>query len=239
MMILDPDREDRLPPAQPQRRRGRPHEDPFLCSGRDSPIRCAACKGHFTAAAHPRGKTYGDGSVRRHYLSATYGGGCGKTIADQRILDRAISAMTLKRLTDPQQLALIRKIQADHRALREPHEAEISRREDLRAYWDKRLDRGVITIAQHDEAVRELDAAIVSERRRLAQLDTIPVPDLDDKIIGQIITGWASASPIERYRDLRRVWRGFQIFVAPGSSTDSEEEVRRRISRPRPIPSSA
>ncbi|MFE0101124.1 hypothetical protein [Streptomyces sp. NPDC059009] len=178
---------------------------------------------------------YSDDEPRHHYRSSRDGGGCGRTIADQRVLDAEISAMTLQRLTDPQQLALIRKIQADHRAKREPYLEEISEREKIRSYWDQRLTNGVISIDQHAEAVAELDEAITSARAVLTQLDTVPVPDLDDETAGRIATGWQSAAPAARYADLRKVWRGFQMFVTPGSSVDSATEVRKRISPPRLI----
>ncbi|AZM51735.1 hypothetical protein DMA15_03375 [Streptomyces sp. WAC 01529] len=161
------------------------------------------------------------------------------TVADQRALDKAIGDMTLQRLADPQQLAMVRKIQAEHRAQRGPHEEEITRREEIRSYWDRRLNSGVITIDQHAEAVAELDAVITSARAALAHLATVPVPDFDDRTAGEIAAGWASATPMQRYRDLRRVWCGFQIFVTPGPSTDTEDQVRRRISRPKRIPSAA
>lgn len=224
-----------MPPAQEPHRRGRPHEDPYLCSGRDSPVRCSSCAGHLTATVHQRGATYEDGGVRHHYRS--HGpAGCGRNIADVRALDRAISAMTLQRLTDPRQLAMVRKIQEEHRASREPYLEEIRRREEVRSYWDKRLTGQLITIGQHAEGVAELDAAIASARKALAELDSVPVPDLDDVVARQIATGWNTATPAQRYADLRRVWRGFEIFVTPGSTTETAEQVRRRISRPRPIP---
>lgn len=225
-----------MPAAQEPRRRGRPHEDPYMCSGRDSPVRCATCGGHLTATVHQRGATYEDGEVRHHYRS--HGpAGCGKNIADVRALDRAVEAMTLQRLTDPQQLAMIRKIQDEHRARRDPYLEEIEQREAVRAYWDRRLNHLLITIDQHAAGVAELDAAIVSARAALEDLDAAPVPDIDDRTASQIISGWNSATPMDRYRDLRRVWSGFEILVTPGPSTDTEDQVRERISRPRPISS--
>ncbi|QES45292.1 hypothetical protein DEJ49_33685 [Streptomyces venezuelae] len=152
------------------------------------------------------------------------------------MLDAEITAMTLQRLTDPEQLATIRRVQERHRALREPYEEEILRRGKIRAYFDQRLAKEVITLREHAASVADLDSAIVSAREALRRLDTIPVPDLDDKTCGLIVTGWSTASASERYRDLRRAWKGFQLFVRPGSSTDSAEQVRARISRPKPIP---
>ncbi|WP_030777412.1 hypothetical protein [Streptomyces sp. NRRL S-920] len=157
------------------------------------------------------------------------------TVADQRVLDKAIGDMTLQRLTDPQQLAMVRKIQAEHHAQREPYEEEIARREEVRSYWDRRLNGGLITIGQHAEAVAELDAAIASAREALAHLATMPVPDFDDRTASEIATGWASATPVQRYHDLRKVWCGFQILVTPGPSTDAEDQVRHRILRPKRI----
>lgn len=225
-----------MPLAQAPRRRGRPSEDRYLCSGRDSPIRCADCGGYFSATAHQRGRTYEDGEIRHHYRVLKPAGGCGRTIADQRVLDAVIEDLTLQRLSQPDQLAMIREVQRRRRAERQPHEDEIARREALRPYWDGRLNDGKIGQEQHAAAVEDLDAGIRAARAQLLLLDAVPVPELDDITIREIIEGWESATPAQKRADLRRVWAGFQILVTPGSSSDTEEEVRMRISRPKRIP---
>lgn len=222
-----------LPFAQASRRRGPPPEDPFLCSGSDSPIRCADCGMHFSVTVHQRGKVYEDGEPRRHYRVLKRAGGCGRTIADQRVLDKVIKDLTLQRLTDPQQLAMMRQIQSEHQAQRMPHVDEIKRHIRLRTYWDQRLFRGEIPPDQHAPAVDDLNAAITQRQEELDRLDALPVPDLDDKAAGWIVDSWEAGSPADRRENLRRAWRGFQIFVEPGSSTDTESQVRKRVSRPR------
>lgn len=226
-----------MPLAQAPRRRGRPSEDRYLCSGRDSPIRCADCGGYFSATAHQRGRTYEDGEIRHHYRVLKPAGGCGRTIADQRVLDAVIEDLTLQRLSHPDQLATIRRIQREHRAERQPHEDEIARREALRPYWDGRLNDGKITPTQHDAAVADLDAGIRQARQALEQLGG--APGLDDVTIREIVAGWKSATPAAKRADLRRVWAGFQILVTPGSSGDTAEQVRERISQPRRIPATS
>ncbi|WP_055563585.1 hypothetical protein [Streptomyces atriruber] len=222
-----------MPLAQP-RRPGRPPEDLYLCSGRDSPVRCADCGGYLSATVHQRGAVYEDGEVRRHYrVLKRPAGGCGRTVADLRALDSVIGDLTVQRLTDPQQVAMIRRIQAERRAAREPYAAEIARHEETRAYFDQRLGSGAITTAQHAAAVGEADAGILAARAALDGLAAAPVPELDEQAMARIAAGWRSATSAQRYRDLRRVWLGFQIFVTPGSSTETEEQVRKRVSRPK------
>lgn len=222
-----------MPFAQERRGPGRPSESVFLCSGRDSPVRCANCGGHLSATVHQRGRTYPDGEVRRHYRTLRPHG-CGQTVADVRALDAAISAMTLQRLLDPQQLATIKEIQEERRTQRDAHTAETARLRDLRAYFDGRLRDGHLTTNEHAAAVAGLDERISAGRRALRALDA--AADLDDDVIGRIVTGWEHAAPAVRYRDLRRVWAGYQIYVTPGSSMDTEAQVRERILRPTRIP---
>lgn len=216
----------------PSRRRGRP-VDPYLCSGTDSPVRCGNCGGHLTASVHQRGKTYEDsGEVRRHYRCMQ----CGKVIADQRTLDAAIGERTLGRLTQPDQLATIRAVQAERAQKRLPHEAEIARREGLRPYWDGRLNDGLINEEQHAASVAGLDAGIVAARRALEELDAHPAPDLDSDMIRQIVRGWSTATPAQRRADLRLAWRGYLVKVAPGPSTELRADiVQRQISAPERI----
>lgn len=213
----------------PQRRRGRPTDTPYLCSGTDSPVRCVACGGRLTATAHQRGAAYDDGEIRHHYRSYRPSGGCGRTIADQRVLDSIIESMTLHRLSQPDQITAM---QDERRAEREPLEAEIRRCGALRPYWDRRLNDGLMTMAQHVAAVDPLDAGIRQAREALARVDAVPVPDLDDVTIRLIADGWSEATPGKRRQDLRRVWMGYQILVAPGPSTDDEVAVCERVLPP-------
>jgi hypothetical protein len=152
------------------------------------------------------------------------------------VLDAVIEDLTLQRLSHPDQLATIRQIQREHQVERQPHEDEITRREALRPYWDGRLNDGKISLAQHAAAVEDLDAGIRAARQKLARLDAVPVPGLDDAMIRGIVSGWKTATPAAKRADLRRVWAGFQIHVTPGSSSDGEDQVRARISRPKRIP---
>lgn len=230
-----------MPFAQAPRRRGRPSEDRYLCSGRDSPIRCGNCGGYFSIKASNPPGTYPDGETRRHYRCLRAGGGCGRTIADVRALDAVIEDLTLQRLSHPDQLATIRQIQAErlqaeHQSERRPHENEIARREALRPFWDKRLNDGMVTVDQYTAAVRDLNAGIREAQEALALLDAAPIPQLVDTMIAEIASGWNSATPATKRADLRRVWAGFQILVEPGSSGDTEEQVRMRISQPKRIP---
>lgn len=211
------------------RRRGRPTDFPFLCSGMDSPVRCSACGGRLTASAHQRGAVYDDGEIRHHYRSHRPSGGCGRTIADQRVLDSIIESMTLHRLSRPDQIAAM---QDERRAERKPLEEEVRRCEALRPYWDRHLNEGLMTMAQHAAAVDPLDAGIRKAREALARLEAVPVPDLDDATIRLIADGWSAAAPETRRRDLRRVWMGYRILVAPGPSTDDEVAVRERVLPP-------
>lgn len=137
--------------------------------------------------------------------------------------------MTLHRLSQTDQIAAI---QDERRADREPLDEEIRRCEALRPYWDRRLNGGLMTMAQHAAAVGPLDAGIRKAREALARLEAVPVPDLDDVTIRLIADGWSEATPEKRRHDLRRVWMGYRILVAPGPSTDDEVAVCERVLPP-------
>ncbi len=220
-----------------QSRRGRPPVDNYLCTGQDSPVRCSDCGGHLTINANGRGKTYEDGELRRYYRSPKSSGGCGKTVADWRALDKAIEAMVLDRLSSPEQLEQIRQMQELRARKVKPHEEEIARLEGLLTYWGERLNANEITEEQHRQMLDDLNARIDVERRELAKHSRTPAPRLSVEELAAFRDEWADATPARKRERLKQAYTGFQIFVTPGSST--EEDMRYRISDPTPIPETA
>ncbi|MFH8405612.1 recombinase family protein [Streptomyces sp. NPDC018019] len=217
-----------------QSRRGRPPLETYLCTGKDTPVRCADCGGYFTIYIDTRHKTYADGVERRHYRCNAKYGGCGRTIADWRALDRAIEAMVLDRLSQPKQVAQIKKALEARRRQRKPHEDKIGKLEELKTYWNRRLNEGKVSQSEHEAMVDDLLAQIGKEQKKLEKVEATPAPAVDIETLRDIREEWKTASPARKRERLRQAYSGFRILVTPGPST--EDEVRHRISDPMPIP---
>ncbi|MFB1046750.1 recombinase family protein [Streptomyces chrestomyceticus] len=219
-----------------QSRRGRPPMAVYLCSGKDSPVRCKDCGGHFTIQTDSKKKVYEDGTLRRHYrCHKSAAGGCGKTIADWRALDKAISAIVIDRLSRPEQIEQIRSAQEARRQQRKPHEDKIARLEELQRYRNQRLNEEQDSPEEHSYWSADLKARIQAEKEKLARIEKAPMPTVDIDALDDIRKEWKTATPAKRKERLRQAYSGYQIFVTPGSST--EDDVRERISAPVPIPS--
>jgi DNA invertase Pin-like site-specific DNA recombinase len=221
-------------------RRGRQPLETLLCSGKDSPIRCGNCGGYLAAQLGVARKkkddtvrpalTYADGSLMRHYRCHK---GCGKTIADCRALDKAISAMVVDRLSSPQAIEQIRRHIESIRSKRAPHEKEIVRIESLVQHWDERLNAGNMSPDRYRVLVADLDKRKAEQMKLLADISedvpkTVPEGTMDD-----IAREWEAATPAMRRERLRQAYSGYHILVIPGSS--KEEDVRYRIGKPTPI----
>lgn len=214
-----------------QSRRGRPPVDRYLCSKRDSPVRCGNCGGQLSGNVAPRGATYEDGTPRYlyHCLKNRQVRGCGKNVADWRALDAAVTALVIDRLSAPEQLAQIRLAREERSQQRRPHEAKITALEQLETYWDQRLNDGKVTVEKHAAMVDDLHARAGAERQKLARLELTPLPPpLEEKSAQRIRAEWADATyPLRRER-LRQAYQGWRILVQPGSSV--ADDLRDRIS---------
>lgn len=216
-----------------QSRRGRPPTDTYLCSGKDNPVCCADCGGYFTVNSPDR-RNYPDGTKRRHYTCSRKAGGCGKIIADWRALDRAVAAMVVDRLSEPEQLQEIQQVQDARNAALKPHLEEISRLEGLRQTWNRRLNAGKISEESHDALVDDLDDRIGKEQKKMEKIQAAPVPAVHVDTLPDIRQEWKTATPARKRERLRQAYSGYFIPVSPGSS--AEDDVRYRIGAPKPVP---
>lgn len=213
-------------------RRGRPPVDIYLCTGRDSPIRCSDCGGYFTVNSSGRGATYPDGETRRYYRVSK--SGCGRTIADWRALDKAIESMVIDRLSSAEQLDEIQRVQEARAQRTAPHERELVRLEALRDHWNAQLTKGHIAPEQHGRMLDDVARKIRQEQQALKAFEHIPVVRLTAAEAADFRREWKSATPAQKRERLRQAYAGFRIFVTPGSA--AETDVRYRISEARPIP---
>lgn len=229
------DQEDYAPRHGGDTRRGRPPVNTYLCTGRDSPVRCGNCGHHLDINQNNRGKTYPDGVLKHHYRCLRQSGGCGKTIADWRTLDEIIEDIMLRWLADPVVLAAIREDQAERHAERQPVLDEIADRERRKAHWSRLFNEGQISDDELTRNLVQLNAAIEQARHRLGEIDAVPLSRIDDAIVAQILSEWQNADPETKRTDMWRAWEGYHVCVDPGSSSDDKSIVRRRVHKPKKI----
>lgn len=212
-----------------QSRRGRPPVDIYLCTGKDSPVRCGNCGSYLSVNSNGRGNTYGDGELRRYYRCVKTHGGCGRTVADWRALDKAVEALTVDRLSDPQHVRQIRQAQEARLKKRAPHAEKIAELEQVQEHWDARLNNGKVTPERHATLSDDLLKQIRAEREQLAALEPAnALPLLDDETLADAARLWRSADPVRKRLLLRQAYLGLHITVDPGSS--AEDDVRHRVS---------
>ena len=130
------------------------------------------CKRHpLHGRPRPDLNPYEDGEVTRSYLCNKAAKGCGKTEIDQRALDKAVAALVIEILSDPDNTAAIetsvRQIANEAARL----DLEIAEAEDVATTLSDRLGRGEITLSRYDVAVKPLDARIAALR---AERDALP-----------------------------------------------------------------
>jgi hypothetical protein len=207
----------------------------YLCTGRDSPIRCGNCGHTLDINEWPHGETYPDGAKRQRYVCKRVYGGCGSTIADQRTLDGIIDDVMQRWIRQADTIRVIQLAQNRRQAKRRPYVEEIdSLRERLR-HWGDLFDGGKISAADHAERVDNLNARLLEAETRLTEVDAIPVPDIDEAGLSDIRDQWEDATDADKRAFLRRAWRGFIVEVDPGSLTDDRRQVRDRVHPPRLI----
>lgn len=229
------DQEDYAPRHSGDARRGRPPVNTYLCTGRDSPVRCGNCGHHLDINQNNRGKTYPDGVLRHHYRCLRTSGGCGKTIADWRALDEIIEDIMLRWLSDPVVLSAIREDQEARHAERQPILEEIADRVRRKAHWSRLFNEGQISEDELTQNLAELNAAIERAQGRLGELDAIPLSRIDDATIAHILNEWQNADPETKRADMWRAWEGYLVCVDPGSSSDDKAAVRHRVHKPKRI----
>jgi hypothetical protein len=218
-----------------RRRRGRPPMATYLCTGRDSPIRCGDCGHYLDINTNARGKTYADGVLRHHYRCLRTSGGCGRTIADWRVLDEIIEDIMLRWLADPHVLEMIRLNQESRHIERLPHLEEIARHEERKVSWGRLFNEGKISEAELAQMLDELNARIREAQSRLDEIESVPISRLDESAVAEILHEWKTAPPAVKRSDLQRAWEGFCVFVDPGSSMDDKSKVWRRVHKPKRI----
>lgn len=218
-----------------RRRRGRPPMATYLCTGRDSPIRCGNCGHYLDINTNARGKTYADGVLRHHYRCLRTSGGCGKTIADWRALDEIIEDIMLRWLADPHVLEMIRLNQEARHIERLPYLEEIAQREERKGSWGRLFNEGKISEPELTRMLEDLNAGISEAQARLDEIESVPVSRLDESTVAQILHEWKTAPPAAKRNDLQRAWEGFRVLVDPGSSMDDKDKVWRRVHKPKRI----
>lgn len=207
----------------------------YLCTGTDSPIRCGNCGGHFDINEAPHAETYPDGKKRQRYVCKVVSGGCGSTIADRRVLDEIIEDLIRRWLRNPETLRAIREAQEARQRVREPYDREIAERDERKAHWGQLFNQGKVSPEEHIAMVDDLNTGIDAARLRLNEIEAIPISNLDEATIAQILRDWELLSPAEKRSDLRRIWQGFIVPVAPGSYRDDRNATSQRVGWPRPI----
>jgi site-specific DNA recombinase len=228
---------DRLCAMFASRRRGRPNNPIYLCSGY-SVCGNPDCDRH-RLHERPRYdmKRYVDGMVTRSYICNPGVGGCGKTEIDQRALDAAVSTLGIEILSDPRNTTAIesaaRQIASETARL----ELAIAEAEEVAEALADRLGRGEITLTRYDVAVKPLDARIAKLR---AERDALPDPDADpaaqqplEATREQWKRRWGSADHKEKRDLLKMALRGKHIVIAPaerGRGSTDQDNILRRIS---------
>lgn len=207
----------------------------YLCTGRDSPIRCGNCGHYLDINTNARGKTYADGVLRHHYRCLRTSGGCGKTIADWRVLDEIVEDIMLRWLADPHVLEMIRLNQEAMHIERLPYLEEIAQREERKSSWGRLFNEGKISEAELSQMLDDLNAGIREAQARLGEIESAPISRLDESAVAEILHEWKTAPPAAKRLDLQRAWEGFYVFVDPGSSTDDKDKVWRRVHKPKRI----
>jgi site-specific DNA recombinase len=226
---------DRLCAIFASRRRGRPNSPRYLCSGFAVCGR-PECKRHpLHGRPRPDLNPYEDGEVTRSYLCNKGAKGCGKTEIDQRALDKAVTALVIEILSDPDNTAAIetsvRQIANEAARL----DLEIAEAEDVATALSDRLGRGEITLSRYDVAIKPLDARIAALR---AERDSLPNPDTDPAARQPLETSreqwkqrWGKADHKEKRDLLKMALQGRHLVIAPPErgrgSTDPADIVRR------------
>ncbi|MFJ4828373.1 recombinase family protein [Streptomyces sp. NPDC088747] len=218
-------------------RRGRPPEQIFLCTGQ-VPIRCWNCSSVLTQRQSSHGTKYpGTNEIKRHYLCDKTEGGCGKTIADRKVLDSTVRDAVIRELSSVESAMELKRLRDQRNVLREPHETEILRLEKIRSHWDAQLNSGAdgMTIDRHSTLTADLNQRIKGER---AKLDLIgealgTVPDAESREV--VRARWEAAEPGERRDMFRQAFGDRLIYVIPGSSLDTDVLDRMKPA-PRPTP---
>ncbi|GAA1909335.1 hypothetical protein [Streptantibioticus ferralitis] len=116
-------------------RGGRPFTGAQLCSGQRAVV-CGNCGNTLKGSVDTGCKVihYEDGKPTRRYCCSKDNGGCGRIIADQRVLDKHVKAIVIKVLSDPEHMDQIKRRAQQEAKARAPIEAEIARLEGLRAF---------------------------------------------------------------------------------------------------------
>jgi site-specific DNA recombinase len=228
---------DRLYAMFASRRRGRPNNPIYLCSGYSICGR-SACDGHPLHVRHRYDmRPYADGEVMRSYICNPGVGGCGKVEIDQRALDAAVSTLVIEILSDPRNTTAIesaaRQIASETARL----DLGIAEAEEVAEALADRLGRGEITLTRYDVAIRPLDARIAkikAERDALPDPDSGPVPQQPlEGTREQWRRRWVDADHKEKRDLLKMALRGKHIVIAPaerGRGSTDEADILRRIS---------
>ncbi|WP_425826116.1 recombinase family protein [Streptomyces fractus] len=202
-------------------RRGAPPRTYLLTGTRR--IVCGNCGSILRGKPAQNGRCYEDGEEARKYECAggtgTLGRGCGKTLGDQRELDRFVSALVVRRLSDPQLVDQLRKRAVKVARGRDPHEKELDRLAGLVDHWDEQLNAGKITIERHNKLVSDVMARSRKEAAALAALG--PVPDVPSaEVIDDARAKWDSAGYQERRTLMEKAFQGHYVAIDPGPLAD-------------------
>lgn len=207
----------------------------YLCTGRDSPIRCGNCGHNLDINDDPHGASYPDGSKRQRYVCKTAYGGCGNTIADRRVLDDIVNEIMLSWLRRADTIRVIEQAHDRWQVKRRPFVEQIMSARQRIAHWGDLFNEEKISAVEHTERIEDLYAKILEAETRLHEVDAIPVPDIDEAGLSDIRDRWTWSTDPEKRAYLHRAWRGFRVEVDPGPSTGDHRQVRSQIHPPRLI----
>lgn len=204
---------DRVVAKYAARRRGRPASSAYICSGIAV---CGVCGNKLTGRPLKTRPPYEDGSVRREYWCcprAYRENCCGKLFVDQRALDKAAKALTIKILSDERHAdsieATARELESEAVRL----DLAIAEAENVAEALSDRLGRGEITLSRYDIAVRPLDerlAKLRAERKALGD-NISPRPQRASREHWE--RRWNDATPEERRALLSMALRDKRIVV--------------------------
>ncbi|MGY0490778.1 recombinase family protein [Streptomyces sp. WG-D5] len=202
-------------------RRGAPPRT-YLLTGTRSVV-CGNCGGLLRGKPSQNGRSYPDGEEMRKYEcvagAGAQGRGCGKTLGDQRELDRFVSALVVRRLSDPAHVDRLRRRAGRLAEERVPHERELARLAALVDYWDEQLNEGRITIDRRNRLVADVTARTEREEAALAALGRIP-----DAPVAEVVENagekWEAADHRERRSLVQKAFQGYYVAIDPGPLAD-------------------
>lgn len=198
---------------------GRPASPEYLCTKR---VRCGNCGSTVSGLNQPGRPSPSKYRCTKRFANAKGGEwGCGKTVADRAALDLAVGELVVARLSDPRHATQVAEASARRAEKLLPHEKELGRLIDLRAYWDQQLLTGACDQVRHSQMVSALKNLIDAEEQKIVTAG-VSQPVAAEVSAGEALAQWARSSTDERRALFDRAFAGFGVFVDPGPTGDTD-----------------